>query len=101
MIPLREHEDVIMLPIKARPGARRNAITGEHNGRLKVSVTQAPEKGKANKVLATLLAKSLGLRKSQVELLSGETSSEKNFLLRDIPAAELQQRLESLLQEIA
>ena len=40
---------------------------------LKVCVTQAAEKGKANKALVELLGKALSLRKSQIELLSGET----------------------------
>ena len=34
----------------------RNGITGEHNGSLQVSVTQAPEKGKANKAIIAVLA---------------------------------------------
>ena len=60
---------------------------------LKVCVTQSPEKGKANKAIGELLAKSLGLRKSQIELLSGETSHQKRFLIRDITSQELAQKL--------
>ena len=60
---------------------------------LKVCVTQSPEKGKANKAVIELMAKSLGLRKSQIELLSGETSHQKRFLIRDITPEELAQKL--------
>jgi hypothetical protein len=65
---------------------------------LKVSVTQAPEKGKANKALVALLAKQLSLRKSQIELLSGETTAQKRFLIRGIAPAELLQRIAQLLK---
>ena len=58
---------------------------------LKVSVTQAPEKGKANKAVIELLAKKLGLKKSQIELIAGETSHQKRFLLREIKPDELAQ----------
>lgn len=98
MITIEPHAEGCVLPIRASPGARRNGVTGVHNGMLKVSVTQAPEKGKANKALAAVLAKALGLRKSQVELLSGETSQEKRFLIRDVDAARLRQKLEAELE---
>jgi len=60
-------------------------------------VTQAPEKGKANKAILELLAETLGLRKNQLELLAGETSSQKKFLVREITAEELAQRISDQL----
>lgn len=91
MIDLEEREDGVVLPVKAHPGARRNEIRGGQNGMLRVSVTQAPEKGKANKAIVALLAKELSLKKSQIELLSGETSSQKRFLISGISLAELEE----------
>ena len=60
---------------------------------LKVCVTQAPEKGKANKAIAEFLAKTLGSKKSQIELISGETSHHKKFSIRGITLQELAARL--------
>ncbi len=97
MIALEPHAEGTILPIRAHPGARRNGIRGHHGGMLKVSVTQAPEKGKANKALVALLAEQLSLRKSQIELLSGETTAQKRFLIRGIAPAELLQRIAPLL----
>ena len=48
MISLTETADGIILPVRAQAGAAQNAIRGEQNGTLKVSVTQAAVKGKAN-----------------------------------------------------
>jgi len=92
-IELREHGEGILLPVRAQPGARQNAVRGEHNGALRVSVTQAAEKGKANDALARVLCKELNLRGSQVELLTGATAQHKQFLIRQISLAELNERI--------
>jgi len=97
VIELLATGDGVVLPVQAQPGSRQNGVTGEHDGRLKVSVTQAPEKGKANKALVEVLAKSLGLKKSQVTLLSGETSSQKKFLIAGLAREELASRIAMLL----
>jgi uncharacterized protein YggU (UPF0235/DUF167 family) len=65
---------------------------------LKVSVTQAPEKGKANKAIVALLSKQLRLRKSEIRIVAGETSSQKKVVLCGITPNELQTRLASLLE---
>lgn len=93
---LEPHPDGTILPIRAHPGARRNEIRDVQDGMLKVSVTQAPEKGKANKAVIELLSKKLALKKSQFELLSGETSHQKRFLVRGIPPDELAERIKQL-----
>ena len=63
-----------------------------------VCVTQSPEKGKANKALIAVMSKQLGLRKSQFALLSGETSREKKFLVREIAPEALASILERALE---
>ena len=97
MIPLEAHPAGIVLPVRAQPGARVNAIRGEQNGALKVAVTQVAEKGKANKAVIEVLCDALGLRKSQLELLQGETSSQKRFLVRELSRDELAERLAAAL----
>jgi uncharacterized protein len=93
MIALEPHSDGVILPVRAQPGSRKNELRGEHEGMLKVCVTQAPEKGKANKAIAELLAKTFSLKKSQVELISGETSHHKKFLIRGTTIQELSAKL--------
>jgi uncharacterized protein len=97
MIALERHPEGTVLPVRAQPGARRNEIRGEQQGALKVSVTQSPDKGKANKALTALLAQALSLRKSQLELIAGETSHQKRFLVREITPEELAQRIAQVL----
>ncbi len=98
MIDLQETPQGVVVPVQAQPGARQNAVTGEHAGRLRVAVTQAPEKGKANKALIAVLADALGLKKSQVALVAGETSSQKKFLVTGVSLPELSRRLTVCLE---
>lgn len=86
------------LPVQAQPGARRNAVVGVRDGRLRVAVTQAPEKGKANEALVEVLAEVLDLKKSQIALVSGETSRQKQFLITGLSLAELSQRIAVCLE---
>jgi hypothetical protein len=97
MLDLQPRGDGTVLPVRAQPGARGNAIRGVQQGALRVSVTQSPEKGKANKAMISLLAELLSLRKSQIELLSGATSPQKRFLIRGLTPAELARRIEAVL----
>jgi uncharacterized protein len=96
-IDVKTTGDGILLPVQAQPGARRNEIIGIHNGRLKVAVTQVAEKGKANRELIKLLAKSLGVAKSQVTLVAGTTSSRKSFLISGVNLQETRRRLGEIL----
>lgn len=92
---LESHPEGTILPVRARPGARRNEVRGEQDGMLKAYVTQAPEKGKANKALIGLLSKALSIRRSQIELISGETSGKKRFLIRDTTPDTLRQIIDN------
>jgi uncharacterized protein (TIGR00251 family) len=89
MLDLKQHDGGVVLKVIAVPGSRRNAILGVRNGSLRVTVTQAPEKGKANRALIDVLAKQLGLRKSQISLVRGETATQKQFVISDVTVDEL------------
>ncbi len=65
------------LKLKVIPACSRNAISGWLDDTLKIQVTVAPERGKANKAVVALLCKSLGLQRNSVRVLRGETSQMK------------------------
>ena len=48
-------------------------------GQIKVYVTTLPEDGKANAAVQTMLAKALGVPKSRLTLIRGQTSRDKVF----------------------
>jgi uncharacterized protein YggU (UPF0235/DUF167 family) len=97
MIVVEPHPEGATFFVRARPGSRKNEIRGEHDGALKVSVTQVAEKGKANEAVVDVLCEALDLRKGQIVLLSGETDRRKRFLVRDVTVDQLCARLESRL----
>jgi uncharacterized protein (TIGR00251 family) len=100
MIELSPHAAGTIVPVRAQPGARKNAVVGERAGALRVAVSAAPEKGKANAAVREVLAEALGCRASQVELLAGETSRDKTFLVTGVCPAVLAERVEKLLAEV-
>jgi uncharacterized protein (TIGR00251 family) len=97
-IEIKAHADGCVIAIRAQPGARRNAIVGEQAGMLKVAVTAPPDKGRANDAIVEILADALGLKRSQVEIVSGATSRQKKLLIRNMSAQSLQNLLRSLLE---
>lgn len=83
----------ILLPVRAQPRSSKNAIEGIHDGRLKICVTQVPEKGKANKALLKVIQSALKLKRSQIELYKGETAALKVFRIHEISREELYSRI--------
>jgi uncharacterized protein YggU (UPF0235/DUF167 family) len=72
---------------------------GERAGALRIAVTAAPEKGKANAAIQSVLADALGCKANAITLLSGETSRQKRFLIDGITVEELTRRLAALTNE--
>ena len=83
-LEIHDDENGLRIGVIAHPGANSNTIKGIHNGMLKIDITAPPEKGKANDAIIKLLAKKLGIAKSSIEIVSGETSRKKIILLRGI-----------------
>lgn len=85
----------IRLRISAR--ASRNAIRGWHDGALKISITTAPEKGKANAAILKLLAKAIGTSPSALSIVHGHTSPDKLVEAQGLSPSELEERINTFL----
>ncbi|THF50142.1 DUF167 domain-containing protein [Allorhizobium terrae] len=99
-LPYRTFDDHIRLAIRLTPNGGRDDVDGvELNGNgeahLKVRVSDVPEKGKANKALIAFLAKRIGIAKSTITLVSGDTARQK-ILRIDGDPEDLKVRLEKL-----
>jgi hypothetical protein len=85
---LRSTESGVTLAVRAQPGAKKTAITGVYGegaaAQLKIAVQAPPVEGRANSALIAFLAETFGLPKSKVEIVSGELSRSKVFLLRGV-----------------
>jgi hypothetical protein len=69
--------DVVRLRIRAQPRASRTETAGEYGGALKIRLAAPPVDGGANRELVRFLAKALGVPKSAVTVVSGESSRNK------------------------
>lgn len=98
MVALTPHADGWIVPVRAQPGARKNAVLGEHAGALKVAVTAPPVDGKANQAILAVLREFLGLKRSQLELVGGSMGRDKRYLVRGLSRADLEQRLAQLVE---
>lgn len=67
------------LSLRVTPRASRNTVQSPEGGGglLRVHVTAVPEGGKANAAVLKLLAKALGLPKSRLTIIQGETGRDK------------------------
>jgi hypothetical protein len=74
----------LSLFVRITPNGGRNAIAGveirdDGTAVLRIRVSAVPDKGKANEAVVALLAKALGVPKSAVSVVSGETSRLKTL----------------------
>lgn len=66
--------------VKVIPKSSKTELTGYlPDGTWKIKVAAAPEKGKANRALCEFLAGKLGVSKSKIRIVSGETSHLKRI----------------------
>lgn len=82
--------DHVRLSVRLTPNGGRDAIDGletvsDGECYLKARVSVAPEKGKANKALIALLSKSLGISKSTLSIISGDTARKKILRIEGEP----------------
>lgn len=82
--------DCVRFRVKVAPRAAREAIGGEHDGALKVSLTAPPVEGEANQALCTLLAKRLGVAKRDVTIVQGQSSKLKTVSVAGVSAEAIQ-----------
>ncbi|MDO6522591.1 DUF167 domain-containing protein [Shimia thalassica] len=68
------------ITVRVTPKASRNVVKVE-DGQIRVYVTTVPEGGKANAAVQKLLAKQMGLAKSRLVLIRGQTARDKTFVV--------------------
>jgi len=101
--PVLETEDGVTVALRVTPKARRQRIEGvvaDAKGRpvIKVTVTAAPEDGKANKALIAFLSRAWKVPKSTMSIRTGATSRNKILSITGESAA-LRHRIEEKSNE--
>jgi uncharacterized protein (TIGR00251 family) len=82
----------VLVTLRVTPNAGADRIDGAETRDdgttvLRVRVTAVPDKGKANAAVIALLAKAVGVPKSAITLVSGDTARTKTVRVAGDPAA--------------
>jgi uncharacterized protein (TIGR00251 family) len=93
LISITESGGSVAFSVKVHPHARKNAITGELDGTLKVSLTAPPIDGKANEACIEFFAKLLKVPRSSVTIASGQSSRRKVIRVSELSAEEVRKRI--------
>ncbi len=99
-LAVEEIDGGLVFAVKAVPGSSRTAICGLLDEMVKIKVSAAPEKGKANKCLLDFLAKQLGVRKNAVKIVSGKGSPVKSVQVTGISVVQLLNKLNLSKQSV-
>ena len=91
---IQETPDGVIFKVIVQPRGSRNEIVGLQGDALKIRLTAPPVEGAANKMCIEFLAKSLKVRKSDVEIVRGQGSRTKKMLVRSAT----RKKVESLLK---
>ena len=92
---IREIDGGVVFTAKIVPGSSgQTRFIGLLDKMLKIKVSAAPEKGKANKCLVKFLAEKLGVKKNAVIIISGQTSPVKHVKVLGISPAMLMENFD-------
>ncbi len=87
------HKKSGRLSVKVTPNAGRSEITVFTEGVLQVKIAAPPVKGKANRELIDFLGKALGVRKTSIAIVCGQTSRNKVIAVEGMSNEEIVRRL--------
>ena len=90
---IREDNDGVIFSVKIVPASSRTAIAGLLDGMVKIKIAAPPEKGKANQLLLSFLAKQLGIKTKALSIISGQGSPIKQIKITGISAQTLREKL--------
>ncbi|MDA8077770.1 MAG: DUF167 domain-containing protein [Nitrospiraceae bacterium] len=76
-IPYRKTGRGITIEVRVEPRSSKKGIVGALGSMLKVKLTAPPVEGAANEQLVEVIAEALGVRKSDVRVIRGQSSRNK------------------------
>lgn len=93
--------DGVIINLRIVPRAAKNEICGIHDEAIKVRLQAPPVDGKANKALIKFMAKTLGIRQSDIEIISGESSRNKRVHVSGLTAAALMAEVSRQMSDVS
>jgi uncharacterized protein (TIGR00251 family) len=84
--PVKSVPGGVTFAVRVTPRSRKNEIAGADGEALRVKLNAPPVEGAANAALCEFLAQALGVRKSAVTLIAGQTSHRKVVRVEGVTA---------------
>ena len=91
--PVAPHRDGAVIELAVQPRASRNERAGVHDGALRLRIAAPPVDGAANAAILAFLAKQLGVSKSKLEIVSGQSGRRKRVLVRGLDEGDVCEQL--------
>jgi len=82
------------LKVRVTPRGAKEEIIGWRGDALAIKLTAPPVEGAANRACINFLARLLGVKRSQISLVSGEKSRDKTFEVEGLDSSEIRARLD-------
>ena len=92
-------DDNCTLKVRVQPKASRNQVDGFEEGTLRLRVTAPPTEGKANAGVIALMATTLGVSKSRLEIIRGHGSRDKVVSIDSLSEQEVHRRIEAAVKD--
>jgi len=99
-MPVLQNKNQVILTVRVSPNARRSGFNGVFNNAVRIALCAPPVDGKANESLIDFLSDYFDIRKSAINILSGETNRMKRLSLTfstELAATQAIEKLKTLL----
>jgi uncharacterized protein (TIGR00251 family) len=85
--------EAVTIRVKVHPRAKKNAVTGVVGDALKLSLMSPPVDGKANEACIRFFAELLGVSRSAISIVAGQTSRAKVVQITGVTAGAVEAAL--------
>ncbi len=96
-IKITRRQNAVVFYVKVIPSSSRTSLEGIQSGILRIKLSAAPERGKANQALVDFLSEKIGIKKKFIRITSGLFSKVKQIAIEQITPEILTEKLESVL----
>ena len=90
---LEENEEGCTFEVRVVPRTSANRVNGAYGDAIRICVTASPVRGATNKALLKFLARQLGVKSYDIEILTGHTSRTKRIRVSGITAEKIRSSL--------
>lgn len=93
MVQVQETAGAVIFSVTARPRSSKSMIAGEFDGSVKVNLKAPPVDGEANVECCKLIARTLGVARTRVQIVAGLKGKKKRVKVEGLTAARFSEKI--------